>query len=374
MHRAISQGVFRWMGPIGKPAKRANDVVTDRVYAIVRTSLHHAATVAVAVAGRPNGDMDAPPSTSGRAQAIAHGVVSDELLAAAPELDMEVTLRRQGVEVVPDRSALAAAYPQATGRVVVFVHGLVDTEMVWSGGPPSGTGLPGIVAELGGTPVLVRYGTGRSVGRNGTDLGRLIERIVATWPVEVTDLLLVGHSMGGLVIRSAMDAFPGDDWTALVNDVVYLGTPHTGSWLEKVANVGSWSLRHSSVYTAPLGALLDNRSRGIKDLRFGMLRDDGWNGTVIDALLSGLVPNDPWPVGVHHHLVVGRLRPSDRHPLTLAFGDALVRRRSAAGLGRDAQAMASVEVVPVDARHRRLTHAPEVVALLRRILGNGRRA
>jgi hypothetical protein len=382
MHRAISDGTFRWIGPVGTPVKRLYDATTDRVYGVVRASIRGAGE-AGALAADVFGARDEPDHASGvpvsslpspaalKARAIAHGVVSDELIALAPELDLELTLRRDGRVVAPDRPGLRAAYPEARGRVAVFVHGLVDTEAVWSTAGDGGRTLPDVAAEAGVTPVLIRYGSGRAVGRNGAALAETLDRLVSDWPVPVTELTLVTHSMGGLLARSAcaIAAERGHGWTEPLTDILYLGTPHLGSWLEKVANAGSWVLRRFS-RSAPIGTLLDARSRGIKDLRFGTTTEDAWGETPIDDLLTGLVPDDPWLDDVTHHLVVGRLGAGERHPLRVVLGDALVRSGSASGTGRRRRISGGGEVVvlPVGASHTRLVRAPEVAAMLGALL------
>lgn len=372
MHRAISNGTFRWIGPVGRPVQRITDAVTDNVYGIVRASIRGAGEVGALAAGRLGNDDASHSPAAEKARAIAHGVVGDERIAIAPELDTDMGLRHDSVEVATDPDALRAAYPSPRSRVVVFVHGLVDTEAVWFARPQAGVALPELVDDLDATPVLVRYGTGRSIGRNGADLADLLESLVDGWPVPVTELVLVGHSMGGLVIRSACATALVEEqrWTGSLRDIVYLGTPHLGSWLEKAANTGSWVLRHASTRSAPIGTLLDGRSRGIKDLRFGMLADDGWDDGQIDFLLTGLVPDEPWLPSVTHHLVVGRLRDWDNHPLNHLFGDSLVRKGSASGVGRQRQIAGDgeVRITAVPYRHTHLTNAPPVADLLGDIL------
>lgn len=381
MHRAISDGSFRWIGPIGRPVQQVHDAVTERVYGVVRASLRAGGELGAWVADRPRTEESPPSSAAVKARAIAHGVVSDELIARAPELDLELTLRHEGHDLAADVAGLRGAYPDADGRITVFVHGLVDSEALWCAPGPRGvTGLdaplPDVAGELGATPVLVRYGTGRSIGRNGADLAELLEAVTARWPVPVTQLTLVGHSMGGLLARAACATAQerGHTWTAALTDIVYLGTPHLGSWLEKTANVGSWALRHASTRSAPIGTLLDARSQGIKDLRFGTLVEEGWGESPVDDLLAGLVPDGPWLDDVTHHLVVGRLRPAARHPLNAVLGDALVRSGSASGVGRRRRigAGGQVVVVPVGASHTRLVRHPEVATLLRTVLATPR--
>jgi pimeloyl-ACP methyl ester carboxylesterase len=368
MHRAISDGAFRWVGPPGRPVQAVHDAVTDGVYGAVSTAIRGAGELGALAADHLGTDGQPPSRAALKARAIAHGVVGDELMAHAPELDLEVTLRHAGSEVALDAAGLEAAYPAASSHPAVFVHGLVDSEAVWDARSEAEVSLPEVAAAAGWTPLMLRYGTGRSIGRNGADLAELLEAVTAAWPVPVTQLTIVGHSMGGLLARAACATAQDRDhaWITGLTDIVYLGTPHLGSWLEKVANVGSWVLRHASSHSAPIGTLLDGRSRGIKDLRFGTLVDDGWGTTPVDDLLTGLVPDGPWLDRVTHHLVVGRLHPSARHPLNAVFGDALVRSRSASGTGRRRRIGAGgpVVVVEVESSHTAMSRHPDVGSLL----------
>jgi hypothetical protein len=394
IHRGISDLGFAATGPIGRPVKRVHDVVIDTTYRGVQVGCVAAGALGALVADRraatataatlahhhlvdrlgdDAGELDLTSAWSApwgvRARSIAHGVLDERFLAVAPELELEVTLRHRGREVAPEPASLRATYPRADGRVAVFVHGLIHSEAIWSDRPALGSSLPEVAASHGVTPVLVRYGTGRAIGRNGDDLAELLEQVVAGWPVPVTELTIVGHSMGGLVTRAATVAAVrrGHRWPVTLRRVIYLGTPHLGSWLEKTANVASWTLRRASPASAPIGRLLDGRSRGIKDLRFGTILEEGWGGSHVDDLLTGLGADEPWLDGVDHHLIVGRLRPSERHLLNLVFGDSLVRAASAAGAGRLRRIAgdAHVSLVPLDGSHVSLARHPTVAALLR---------
>ena len=129
---------------------------------------------------------------------------------------------------------------------------------------------------LGVTPLYLRYNTGRAVAANGRDLADLLERLVATWPVPIRRLHLVGHSMGGLVIRSAchVGAERGDAWVPAVRHCVYLGTPHLGAPLARAAvALGSLLVRVPEV--RPFATLLERPNPGTRDLRFGLPLADG---------------------------------------------------------------------------------------------------
>jgi pimeloyl-ACP methyl ester carboxylesterase len=367
LHRAISDGAFRWVGPLGRPFRGLHDRVVAHAYEATSVALRAAGEVGAIVATHVGDDGTQPSAAALKGRAIAHGVVAQELLTHSPTLDVEMTLRVDGGEVPADRASLHAAFPAASSSLVVFVHGLVDSEAVWSSEAPDGACLPDVVERAGASPLLVRYGSGRAVGRNGADLAELLEAATLVWPVPVTRIVLVGHSMGGLVARAACATAQErrHRWLSALRDVAYLGTPHLGSWLEKAANVGGWVLRRASTRSAPIAGLLEQRSRGIKDLRHGTLVEDGWGATSVDDLLSGRVPDLHWLEGVTHHLVVGRVRPG-AHPVNLAFGDALVRSGSASGVGRRRRIGEGgpTVVTEVDASHTALVRHPAVAALL----------
>ena len=172
---------------------------------------------------------------------------------------------------------------EPTGRVVVFVHGLCETDAAWrlGGGPTYGDRLR---EDLGHTPVYARYNTGRHISDNGRTLAAALEALVDEWPVEVEELVLVGHSMGGLVARSACHYAERDGlrWTAALRHVVCLGSPHLGAPLERAAARGShWLAKLPEA--APLARLLTARSAGVKDLRYGACLDEDWEGIDPDA-------------------------------------------------------------------------------------------
>ena len=70
--------------------------------------------------------------------------------------------------------------------------------------------------------------------------------MVAAWPVEVEEVALVGHSMGGLVSRSAAHSRSSDGaaWVEHVRKVVSLGSPHMGAPLEQAVHYAA--LRRSA--------------------------------------------------------------------------------------------------------------------------------
>jgi pimeloyl-ACP methyl ester carboxylesterase len=222
----------------------------------------------------------------------------------------------------------------ARPRLVVFVHGLMGTELTWRWGPevPYGERL---AHDLDCTPLYVRYNTGRHISENGRSLAELLEELVRDWPVPVREIALVGHSMGGLVARSACcrASLDGMEWVRHVRHVVSLGTPHLGAPLEQAAHRAAYALWQLPE-TRPLGNFLRRRSSGIRDLNQGSLVDEDWRDRDRDALRLAACQEVPLLEGAAHHFVSATVTRSATHPVGRLVGDVLVLVPSASGESR----------------------------------------
>ena len=133
---------------------------------------------------------------------VLNGALGDYLKRTGNGLAIPMELIHEGRSLPADRAAITAAHPAATPRLVVLVHGLMSTETFWR--MPDGEAYGSLLArDLGYTPFYVRYNSGLHVSENGEALDALLEQLVRRYPVPVEELVLIGHSMGGLVIRSA---------------------------------------------------------------------------------------------------------------------------------------------------------------------------
>jgi pimeloyl-ACP methyl ester carboxylesterase len=340
IHRAIAGRAFSAVGPGALPARAIHDAITQGVYDGLRgaTSLL-ARTADAGLRLRPVGNPRWL-STSPRGALLLgalNGLIGDALERERSDLEQTMAVRVGGRPVEAAPASLAAAFPRATPRIVIFLHGLMETELAWrlGAGPDGETYGARLARDLDRSPVDIRYNSGRHVSANGRSLADLLERLVAAWPVEVDQVALIGHSMGGLVARSACHygAERGDRWVGLVRHVVSLGTPHLGAQLVQAVH---WLSAGLGILpeTRAFGAFLRRRSAGIRDLRQGSLVDDDWRDRDPEQLRAAACREVPLLEGATHCFVAATITRSTRHPLGRLMGDCLVLEPSASGRGR----------------------------------------
>ncbi|OBB58111.1 hypothetical protein A5757_17765 [Mycobacterium sp. 852013-51886_SCH5428379] len=380
MHTGISGRVFSSIGPVARPVEMVHDAIAHTVYGAVGLAGQRVpAAVGALAASGAGADTDAPideqPAAS-LAIAALNGLYGDELADRGNALAHGMAVRVDGrrVDVTPE--AVAAAFPDATNRVVVFVHGLMQTEASWCRPPRPQVEAPDprpygerLHDDLGFTPVYVRYNTGLHISTNGHELDELLTAMVAVWPVPVQDIALVGHSMGGLVVRSACHyAADGDRrWATLVRQVACLGSPHLGADLEKGVNAASWALARLRE-TRAIARFLNLRSDGIKDLRYGALLDEDWRDGDPDEFLRDRCGEVPFLPDASYHFVATSTAP---RVAGAVFGDVLVRPASASGRGKTRRIPfeESNGLVLTGLHHFDLLNHPEIYDRLRAWLG-----
>jgi hypothetical protein len=336
LHEAVAERSFGGTGAVSSAPRAAHDAIANSVYAAVRgagTLLGAGLTRSIRAAGGGPRISDHP---RGRlAQGALNGLWGDRLDEAASPLAVPMAVRVGGRDIPADRDALAAAFPGATARPVVFVHGLCESDAAWSirAAERGGTYFTRVLPDLGVTAVTIRYNSGLHVSENGRRLAALLEALVDAWPVPVQRLALVGHSMGGLVLRSAGHAAIECEhrWPALVDTTISLGTPHLGAPLEQATHLATWALR-AVPESRPIATVLGARSAGIKDLRHGRLVDAEWETLDPDALRGFERADVPLLPGARHHVVAATLTGSPDHPFGRIIGDLLVLTPSAHGL------------------------------------------
>jgi pimeloyl-ACP methyl ester carboxylesterase len=270
-----------------------------------------------------------------QALAALNGFAGHRLEGDLAPLAIPMAVRVAGRDVRLTPREVSSAFPDARSRLAVLVHGLAETESLWA--PKATDELEGgygslLHRELGYTPVYVRYNTGRHVSENGRSLGRLLSDLVGAWPVAPDEVLLMGHSMGGLVIRSACHYGAGEEqpWVPLVRHIVYLGTPHLGAPLARAAGLAGWTLSRLPE-TTPFASLVNGSSDGVKDLRFGYLLEEDWSGCDPDQCRRDHRHEVPLLHSADHYAISGTITSDPGSPLGAVAGDLLVQPASAHG-------------------------------------------
>ncbi|MFT4125254.1 MAG: alpha/beta hydrolase [Gordonia sp. (in: high G+C Gram-positive bacteria)] len=337
VHRAVSATVFgvlkATLGRPSVPVRVLHDAISESVYSTITGVLESAALVADSLP-----ETRRPPTQTAAGAAVIgvlDGLIGDALAAEGSPLAPELAVRVDGAPVPLRPADLARAYPAATDHVVVFLHGLMETEHSWGNPGRRPTYGSRLAADIGATEVAIRYNTGKTIAENGRTLARALTALTMQWPVPVRRLTLIGHSMGGLVIRSACHtgALDHAPWVPLVGETVSLGSPHLGAPLARGVHVASAVLRVLTV-TRPFGELLRRRSAGVRDLFHGTIVPDGvplrdpdgpWQGRGIDVDLLA---------SARHLFVTATITRNPDHPVGLIVGDGLVLTPSGRGFNR----------------------------------------
>ena len=338
MAEGVHQSVRHRLGLASGAEPEQTGGVTGRVYQGVRgaTRLVGHATDALLGALLPLLDDPAThPEASPQREAVLaalNGVLGDRLQAAHNPLAWLMALRRGGETLALDPPAALAAQlgTHANPHLVLLIHGLCMNDTQWRrAGHDHGEHL---AQALGCTPVYLRYNSGLHTSVNGRELALMLEQLVAAWPVPLQRITLLGHSMGGLVARSAVQVArrAGLHWPGLLRELVFLGTPHHGAPLERAGH-GVDLLLAATPFTAPFARLGKLRSAGITDLRHGHVQDADWQGR--DRFAS---PEDhrlvlPLPEGVACFAVAATLAGQRGLLADRLTGDGLVPLRSALG-------------------------------------------
>lgn len=283
MHLAIagkSFEVLRRIPLISGPThlvRSAHDAILAGVYA----GIHHtsggvleAAAMVERYAARRRPDPPVPGRLASGLRSAVNGAFGDHLATSDNRLAIRMAIHENGVAVSLDADSLRSVFPDPGRRLCVFIHGLGCDEHSWDPGlGPAESEVHfgrGLRAEHACSPLYVRYNSGLPIARNGAQLAVLLEELLAAWPLPASDLVIVGHSMGGLVALAACEqaAQAGMHWPQATRMLICLGSPHLGSPVERLGRLTTAALNLSTI-TAPLAKIAGARSQGIKDLGNG---------------------------------------------------------------------------------------------------------
>lgn len=256
------------------------------------------------------------------ALAVLNGVVGDYL-------------SRTGNPLATPMVCMAREGAASSSRAVVLIHGLMGTDITWAfdNGEDYGSML---ARDQGWSPRYLHYNTGLTISQNGAELSEVLDRLVDEWKGPLEEILLLGHSMGGLVARAACHVAAvkgGTWWLPLVKRAIYVGTPHTGAPLERVGRVVSRVLQKvDDPYAQLIAQIAELRSEGIKDLGDGKILKDARHPVP-------LLPQ------IRHLLIAGTIHPSPW--LGALFGDLMVPLPSATNGLIDARILPGVLHLPL---------------------------
>ncbi len=380
VHRSIATRVFGALGPSAAPVREVHDRVATRAYGVasVLTGTVVKGAAAATGLGWAERGPDAPSLTDATPGRVAvgaiNGMLGDRLHRDGSALETPMAVRVRGRDVGLDPDALRRAFPDATPRLAVFLHGLCETDDAWrlraARHVPYGERLR---TELGYTPIFIRYNSGRHISHNGRALAALLDALTEHWPEQVAELALIGHSMGGLVARGACH-YAGDAvWRDRVRHVFTLGAPHRGAPLELGAN----AVCHAAGRVPelqPFAAPIRVRSVGVKDLAYGYVVDADWEGHDPDAFWTNTGTVVPFLRTATHYFISASLSREPDAVVGRLLGDLLVLRPSAWSQGGRGERLQ----FPVDqyahvggATHFDLLNHPAVYAQIHRWLSAG---
>ncbi len=262
--------------------------------------------------------------------AALNGVLGDYLAETGNPLAVSMRLRREGKPLELTRDGLAAEIRMPSSKVLILVHGLCCSDRRWErAGHDHGAEL---ARDLCCTVLHLHYNTGLHISANGRAFARLLEKLVAAWPVPLREVSILAHSMGGLVARSAHHhaSEAGHAWPRKLRKLVFLGTPHQGVPLERA---GHWFelLLDKTAYTAPFTALGRMRSAGIMDLRHGCVLEEHRKGRDPSANRSDSCRSLPLPGRVQCYTIAAMIGNAPSPHRDQFIGDGLVPVASALG-------------------------------------------
>jgi pimeloyl-ACP methyl ester carboxylesterase len=368
---AVHSTILRLPWIFGQPVDRSTTGITGFVYSSIRT-ITALVGAGIDIALVPLIVLREERRSSPEREAVIaalNGVVGDYLQESSNALALPMCMRVNGQALELRAPALAAAIPQASGKILLLAHGLCLTDQHWDREGHDHGAL--LAAELGFTPIYLHYNTGLHISSNGRQLANLLEDLAEAWPVPVEDLAIVAHSMGGLVARSAChySTLAGYTWLQHLRTLIFLGTPHHGSKLERAGNWLDTALL-SSPYTAAFARLGQIRSAGITDLRYGSLLDEDWMDRDRFTHVGDPRQPVPLPAGVLCYAIAATTGSIEGDLEDQLPGDGLVHIESALGAHPDPSMDLPLheQWVGYDMNHMDLLHRLDVYAQIKQWL------
>ena len=261
---------------------------------------------------------------------ILNGVIGDYLAEKENPLEIKMHLLHQSKKITLDTKSLEDSYANISGKIIIMVHGSCMNANLWTRKNHNHGEV--LANETNETLIYLNYNSGKHVSTNGKEFNILLEKLTEIWPVPVKKITIINHSMGGLVTRSAL--YYGEQaekkWTKLTKKIVFLGTPHHGSHIERKGNYLDVILE-SVPYAKPFAKLGKIRSAGVTDLRYGNLVDEDWQNKNRFELKKEEKKHIPLSKNIEFYSIAAVFGKEKSYLKNRIFGDSLVSVKSALG-------------------------------------------
>tara|TARA_B110000285_G_C15100258_1_gene604576 strand:+ start:737 stop:1945 length:1209 start_codon:yes stop_codon:yes gene_type:complete len=261
---------------------------------------------------------------------VLNGVIGDYLEEKENPLKIEMQFRYRLKSILLDGKYLKETYPNVNGKILLMLHGSCMNDIQWTRKEHNHGNI--IAKELNKTPIYLNYNSGRHISTNGKNLNNCLEELVKNWPVPIEELVIIAHSMGGLVARSAL-YYGGQEqknWTKHLKKMVFLGTPHHGSHVERKGNYLDIILE-AIPYVKPFARLGKIRSAGVTDLRYGNLVDGDWQDNDRFERKTDQRQHIPLPKQIEFYSIAAVIGKKTTTVSAKILGDTLVDVNSALG-------------------------------------------
>lgn len=273
-----------------------------------------------------------------RALCVLNGVFGDSLATYKTGLALPMKFfQAPGQPMDLTRKAMSQWRDVSADRISILVHGSCGSEKGWVFKGSDGDNYGSLLQrDFGFVPFFVRYNSGLHISTNGRHLSSLLEKFFHCYPQTVQEMVMIGHSMGGLVLRSACYYAQKErkKWVKKVRKIFYIASPHLGTHLEKVGKLTTTIMNHiPNPFTKLFVTLGDLRSAGVKDLRHGYLIDQDWRGKGADDLFYRHKNSAPLLQRANHYLICGTLSKKQGSIWGRLVGDGLVHPASGTGTG-----------------------------------------
>ena len=268
-------------------------------------------------------------------ESALNGVMGDKLEEMKSKRAIRPSFRVKNRDVSIENLDLSETLLKSEGKLIIFIHGLMADEVLWEEPSRGKKGYGPLLSQEKNYCVLyVRYNTGRHISQNGRSISELINLLNEKYFKEIKSITIISHSMGGLVTRSSCHyaGIENHTWIQKIQKIFLIGVPNDGAFLEKLGHLTTSILRSIwNFQTKLIAKIADERSNGIKDLRWGFMIDEDWQAENANDLVGVKRTEIPPLENVKYYIIVGTLMENENNVVSQYFGDGLVGKKSATG-------------------------------------------